>query len=91
MAFYSTQCEACTDPSKRCVKPASGDAEAPLPEMYECDNETCKLNAARQKGIRQLQSLRAEEHLNHERELVRRAMRHEAAAEHRGRREHRRK
>ena len=89
MAFYSTTCAACTDPGKRCVKPASGDGDASMPEMYECDNETCKLNAARQKGIKQLQSLRAEEHLNHERELVRRAMRHEA--EHRGRRDHRRR
>ena len=90
MAFYSTTCAACTDPGKRCVKPASGDGDAPMPEMYECDNETCKLNAARQKGLRQLQSLKAEEGLNRERELARRAMRHEAA-EHRGRREHRRK
>ncbi len=90
MAFYSTQCASCADPAKRCVKPAEGDGEAALPEMYECDNETCKLNAARQKGLRQLQSLKAEESLNREREQARHALRHEAA-EHRGRRDHRRK
>lgn len=76
MAFYATQCETCTDASKRCVKEGGADGQS-LP-MYECENETCKLNAARLKGIRQLQSLKAEGQLNLERESAKRAQRKEA-------------
>lgn len=76
MAFYSTQCQACADTSKRCVKTVPG-ADGQALEMYECGNEECKLNAARLKGIRQLQSLKAGEQLNQERESAKRSERPE--------------
>ncbi|MBQ8088490.1 MAG: hypothetical protein IJ234_08730 [Clostridia bacterium] len=67
MAFYSTQCEICKDSAKRCVQPQEKGGEGEAFLMFECDNEGCKLNIARQKGIKQLQSLMMEEELARER------------------------
>lgn len=90
MAFYSTQCEACTDASKRAVQPKGGQ-DGQLPQMYECGNEECKLNIARQKGIRQLQSLRGGDPQEQERDAARRPARKDTGgSDRRGRRERKR-
>lgn len=93
MAFYATKCAECTDASRRCVKPAQGgDREGALPEMYECDNETCKLNAARLKGVRQLQAMKAAGLPLHDEGGERRGSHHAAGGQdRRGRRDHRRR
>lgn len=56
MAYFSLQCVACSDQTKRCAGEYSGKDEDGQPfcgQMYLCGNSTCKINVERVRAEKQ--------------------------------------
>lgn len=64
MAYFSLQCVACQDATKRFSGEYGGqdeDGQRFDGPMYLCENRACKINAERMRGEKQLRTMEAAE------------------------------
>lgn len=64
MAYYSLQCVACQDPTKRYAGKYDGwdeDGQQFCGSMYLCENRACKINEERIRAEKQLRMVEAVE------------------------------